>query len=256
MHVAGRHDMDLFEQSDVDLAQQPKCPKFGIYQAQPHPQGKGYVITVPQGELVYIPQFIPQKIADRTMDVLLANDRYDWRSIDWHSIENIQSIGWTNVPWKQDEIRMFGKTHDLPRLTAWFGDEGKNYTYSGIVSYPAPWNKALLWLKQQLSLVVDADFNSALLNWYRNGQDNLSWHDDAEPELGKNPVIASMNFGESRRFLLRRKDDHQHKIEILLGHGDLLIMSGELQEYWQHSVPKQAKIKGSRINITFRYIFT
>ena len=93
-----------------------------------------------------------------------------------------------------------------------------------------------------------------LLNWYRSGDDHISWHTDAEPELGKNPMIASINFGETRRFLLRRSDDHQQKIEIPLKHGSLLVMSGALQHHWQHSVPKQAKVKNSRLNLTFRVI--
>ena len=82
----------------------------------------------------------------------------------------------------------------------------------------------------------------------------MSWHTDAEPELGQDPTITSVNFGETRCFLLRRSDDHQHKIEILLKHGSLLVMSGALQHHWQHSVPKQAKVKNSRLNLTFRVI--
>ena len=149
---------------------------------------------------------------------------------------------------------MYGKSHTLPRISAWYGDTGKAYKYSGILLHPNPWNSALLWMKQQLATVCDTPFNSVLLNWYRSGQDYISWHTDAEKELGLNPTIASLNFGESRRFLLRRNDDHEDKIEIRLAHGDLLIMYGELQHFWQHSVPKQAKIKDGRLNMTFRHI--
>ncbi|MGP5663045.1 alpha-ketoglutarate-dependent dioxygenase AlkB family protein, partial [Psychrobacter celer] len=98
-------------------------------------------------------------------------------------------------------------------------------------------------------------FNSVLLNWYRSGEDHISWHTDAEPELGKDPMIASINFGESRRFLLRLQDDHKCKIEIPLHHGSVLVMAGALQHHWQHSVPKQKKVKGSRVNMTFRTIY-
>ena len=115
-----------------------------------------------------------------------------------------------------------------------------------------PWSAALDWLRDQLQAAVGVRFNSVLLNWYRSGDDHISWHTDAE--LGKNPTIASINFGETHRFLLRRSDDYQHKIEILLKHGSLLVMSGALQHHWQHSVPKQAKVKNSRLNLTFRVI--
>lgn len=231
-------------------------PSFGSkgYTAQPHPCGKGVVIVVDDGELVYIPQFIDKRIADRTMDVLLANNLYNWKTTDWSHLKDISPIVWENIQWKQDSIKMFGKQHALPRLTAWYGDAGKTYTYSGIFSSPIAWTTPLLWLRQQLMTVSDVAFNSVLLNWYRDGQDYLSWHDDAEPELGDNPTIGSLNFGQPRRFLLRRKDDHSNRIELLLGHGDLLVMSGALQQHWQHSVPKQAAVKGSRINLTFRKI--
>ena len=96
-----------------------------------------------------------------------------------------------------------------------------------------------------------------LLNLYRDAQDHISWHTDNEPELGKNPVIASVNFGESRRFLLRRHEKERQpleKIELLLTHGSVLIMQSETQHHWQHSVPKQAKVNQPRINLTFRQI--
>jgi alkylated DNA repair dioxygenase AlkB len=142
----------------------------------------------------------------------------------------------------------------MPRLSSWHGDPDRPYTYSGITLMPNPWNPMLNWLRDQLELLCDIRFNSVLLNWYRNGQDYISWHTDAEKELGKNPVIASVNFGATRRFLLRRQDNHAEKIELPLDHGSVLIMSGALQHYWQHSVPKQAKVHESRINMTFRVI--
>lgn len=228
--------------------------EFGPYQGVPLANNKGCHIALPQGELIYIPQFLNQKIADRSMEVFLENEDFPSQQVDWRSIDELEKVRWSNIAWQQDYITMYGKVHPLPRLTAWYGDEGRCYTYSGIKSYPKPWNKALVWLKQQVEKVAEAKFNSVLLNWYRDGQDALSWHDDAEKELGENPCIASLNFGETRRFLLRRKDDHQHKIEIPLGHGDLLVMRGELQHYWQHCVPKQTKISNSRINLTFRNI--
>jgi alkylated DNA repair dioxygenase AlkB len=97
-------------------------------------------------------------------------------------------------------------------------------------------------------------FNSVLLNWYRDGEDHLSWHSDDEKELGKNPIIASANFGESRDFVVRLKSDHSQKITFPLKHGTLLIMKGELQHYWEHAVPKRKNVQRSRFNMTFRRI--
>ena len=174
-----------------------------------------------------------------------------------------------NIAWQQGEIMMFGKKVLEPRLTAWYGDEGKVYTYSGKTQVPMLWNKPLLSIKNRIEQVttpsvfltkttkyalIPKQFNSVLLNYYRNGTDSMGFHSDDEKELGLNPTIASVNFGESRRFIFRRKDDKNEKFELLLTHGSLLIMSGEMQHYWQHAVPKEPKKTKPRINLTFRWI--
>jgi alkylated DNA repair dioxygenase AlkB len=211
----------------------------------------GYKITVPQGEFLYFPQFFSPKVADRALNFLLEN------SLGHTPAQFDDAIAWTNIPWRLDTINMYGKQIPLPRLSSWHGDNDRPYTYSGITLQPLPWNAGLDYLRDQLLLLSGRRFNSVLLNLYRDGQDHISWHTDAEPELGKNPVIASVNFGESRRFLLRRHEKERQpleKIEVLLTHGSVLIMQGETQHYWQHSVPKQAKVDKPRINLTFREI--
>lgn len=244
--------MDLFSQlGDQHSKEQLFADQYPMHE---HPSQRGHVITVPDGELFYAPHFFNQKISDRAMQVLLENDQFDTQMTNWHDVVDINNIGWKNIQWQQDTIKMYGKNMLLPRISAWYGDSDRPYTYSGITLQPKPWNTMLNWLREELKQVCGYDFNSVLLNWYRSGQDHISWHTDAEPELGENPVIASVNFGASRRFLLRRTDDHQQKIEIPLHHGSLLIMSGALQHHWQHSVPKQATVKQSRINMTFRHI--
>ena len=161
-----------------------------------------------------------------------------------------------HIKWHQDTIIMYSKAHKLPRISAWYGDSDRPYVYSGIHLQPKAWTDRLNALRDELELICKRRFNSVLLNWYRSGEDHISWHTDAEPELGKNPMIASINFGASRRFLLRLKNDHDTKLEIPLHHGSILVMAGELQHHWQHSVPKQTKVKSSRINLTFRTIYT
>ena len=242
---------DLFDTLDE---QQSASLYANQYPMREHPSGRGFIISVPDGELFYAPDFFDQKISDRALQVLLDNDQYDPMTTNWHEIDNLSNIKWHSIEWQQSMIKMFGKEMPLPRLSAWYGDNEKRYTYSGIHLTPLPWNPMLNWIRQQLSEQCDTVFNSVLLNWYRNGDDHISWHTDAERELGINPTIASVNFGETRRFLLRRNDDPQQKIELPLSHGSVLIMSGALQHHWQHSVPKQKAVKKSRINMTFRCI--
>lgn len=159
------------------------------------------------------------------------------------------------VAWQQDQIAMYGKSLDLPRLTAWYGDPGKTYTYSGINMHPHGWTPELLEVKQRAEESAKTVFSSALLNLYRGGNDSVSWHADDEPELGRNPVIASVSLGASRVFQMRhltRKD--LPKVDIPLGHGDLLVMGGATQHHWEHQVAKTKTMVGPRINLTFRVI--
>ncbi|CAM4043058.1 alpha-ketoglutarate-dependent dioxygenase AlkB [Psychrobacter arenosus] len=224
------------------------------YPAHVHEDGKGVVIEIPDGRLYYAPHYFTESQSDGYLQTLLACDGINPDCHDWHNEDSINTLPFRYIRWQQDQVTMFGKTHNLPRLSAWYGDDDKPYTYSGITLQPKPWNDPLIALREALLPICKRGFNSVLLNWYRSGNDHISWHTDAEPELGPNPLIASINFGESRRFLLRRKEDHKIKLEIPLHHGSVLVMAGALQHHWQHSVPKQAKVKGNRINLTFRNI--
>src|SRR5690606_7620397 len=125
--------------------------------------------------------------------------------------------------------------------------------FSGITLQPHPWNELLLKIKNKIEPLCGVSFNSVLLNRYRDGNDSISWHTDAEKELGKNPVIASVNFGEERVFQLKHMETSE-RIDILLKHGSLLVMMGELQHFWKHQVPKSKKPMKERINLTFRVI--
>ena len=158
-----------------------------------------------------------------------------------------------NIGWKQESMNMYGKQVNFPRLTAWYGDNDKPYSFSGITLEPKIWNEELLTIKEKIEQISKVKFNSVLLNQYRSGNDSISWHTDAEKELGENPVIASVNFGATRKFQLRHIHSNE-KLEIELTHGSLLIMQGELLHYWQHQVPKTSKVVGERINLTYRLI--
>jgi len=159
------------------------------------------------------------------------------------------------IKWQQEKVRVYGKTYPIPRKTAWHGDKGVKYKYSGIKCDSEPWTKELLEIKESIDhLVCKQDFNSVLLNLYRNGNDKVGWHADNEKGLGKNPIIASVSLGAERRFDLKHKDHPTEKLQLSLPSGSLVIMSGELQDNWLHQIPVQKKVKEPRINLTFRKI--
>jgi alkylated DNA repair dioxygenase AlkB len=161
-----------------------------------------------------------------------------------------------NTKWKHEPIKIFGKYLLQPRLTAYYGE--RNYPYSGIIMRAQPWTPVLLEIKSKVEVITDVTFNAVLLNMYRDGNDSIGWHSDDERELAKGSVIASLSLGETRVFIFRRRDNHQVKIERNLANGDLLIMRGETQKFWQHHVPKTGKKIAPqlkpRINLTFRVI--
>lgn len=160
-----------------------------------------------------------------------------------------------NTEWRQEEITIYGKTHLQPRLTAWYGNKESSYSYSGIIMEPRPWNQTLLNLKARIESLLGQDFNSVLLNYYRDHRDSMGMHSDDEPELGKQPVIASLSLGEERTLLLRHKYRKDlSTIKLSLTSGSLLVMKGSTQSYWKHGIGKQKQPCGSRLNLTFRSI--
>jgi alkylated DNA repair dioxygenase AlkB len=160
-----------------------------------------------------------------------------------------------NIAWEQKPIYFMGKEVLQPRLTAWYGDEGKSYTYSGLTVQPMPWTPTLLKMKAQVEAAAGITFNSVLLNRYRTGQDSVGWHSDDEPELGTNPVIASVSLGAARNFQFKHKHNPDLKLTIELTNGTLLLMRGTTQQFWKHQIPKTTKVLGPRINLTFRVIY-
>ncbi len=159
------------------------------------------------------------------------------------------------IEWSQDEVVVYGKKHKIPRLNAWYGDKGKVMKYSGLVLEPKSWTKELLKIKQKVEQSTGFEFNSCLLNYYRNGKDGMGWHQDNEKELGINPTIASLTFGQSRPFQLKHISKPElKKVDITLSNGSLLIMEGETQHHWKHQIPKTTRSIAERINLTFRKI--
>jgi len=159
------------------------------------------------------------------------------------------------IKWRQDKMNIYGKEVNLPRKTAWYGDNNRKYKFSGIQLEPEPWTPSLLEIKARIEAVADISFNSVLLNLYRDGNDGISWHTDAESELGKNPVIGSVSFGGTRKFSFKHKNQKDLKQDLELTHGSFLLMSGTTQHFWLHQIPKTKKKVNPRINLTFRVIY-
>jgi len=188
-------------------------------------------LNLADAEVIYYPHFFDKEEADSIYTELISE-----------------------IPWQQDDIRLFGKTHPQPRLTALFGNEGKPYSYSNIKMQPHPWNLLLQKIKSKVESISDTNFTTVLLNQYRDGKDSNGWHADNEKELGTNPIIASLSFGAERTFQLKHNYDKDQKKSILLEHGSLLLMKGTTQLFWKHQIPKTAKPIAPRINLTFRVI--
>ncbi len=154
-----------------------------------------------------------------------------------------------DVPWRQEA----GRGRPFPRLTAWFADPGLSYSYSGVTHHAQPWTPDLADVRRRVEAASGAAFNSLLLNLYRGGRDSIGFHADDEPELGPNPVVASVSLGAVRRFVLKHRRTRE-TIELPLAPGSLLVMGGTCQHHWLHGVPKTAAPVGERINLTFRKI--
>jgi len=161
-----------------------------------------------------------------------------------------------DIPWRQDHIVLWGKPLLQPRLSAWFGDPGSVYTYSGLTLTPLPWTKLLAELKQTVETLAGERFNSVLLNYYRNERDSMGMHSDDERELGRNPTIASLSFGAERELTFRhRRRKELAPVRLRLASGSLLIMRGATQHHWKHGIAKERRPCGPRVNLTFRRIF-
>jgi len=159
-----------------------------------------------------------------------------------------------NMPWQQDSLNFGGKSVLIPRLQVWVGDKQSRYTYSGLSLSPLPWTPVLEKLRKLVEKASNSEFNSVLLNYYRDGSDSVAWHSDDEKELGSEPTIASLSLGVSRCFQLKHKTEKYLKSSCELGNGSLLVMGKGVQQHWQHQVPKQAEVDTGRINLTFRRI--
>lgn len=160
----------------------------------------------------------------------------------------------TGLDWRQLPVRMFGRSILQPRLTAYYGDPGSDYRYSGLSLVPQAWPRTLAALRDLVAAATGARWNCVLCNLYRDGRDYMGWHADNEPELGPEPLIASLSLGATRRFVFKPRSGDGERRSFELTSGSLLEMSGEVQRYWLHQLPRALRVRQPRINLTFRYI--
>lgn len=158
--------------------------------------------------------------------------------------------------WRQENVRIYGKEYQQPRLVSLYGDSGMQYDYSGISLRPLPWTDLLREIKRRIEDCTDATFNAVFLNLYRDHNDSMGFHSDDERELGQNPVIASLTFGATRTFLLKHKFKKELPlVKVPLESGTVLLMRGATQHNWKHGINKQTTPCGPRVNLTFRTIY-
>lgn len=159
------------------------------------------------------------------------------------------------TPWRSEVINLWGKEYQQPRLAAWYGDAGASYTYSGLSLEPLPWTGLLSTLRSHVEALAAAELNSVLLNYYRDHRDSMGMHSDDEPELGRNPTIASVSVGAQRTLVLKHRFRKDLKpFHLPLDHGSLLLMKGATQHHWKHGINKMSRPCGPRVNLTFRRI--
>lgn len=185
---------------------------------------------------------------------IVPNAQLNW----WQGFLNVQASlqlqsHLAQLPWRKPAIWMFGKMLPIPRQQIWMGEPHCSYRYSGVMFNPEPWTSPLRTITEIVSQHTGCSFNCVLLNRYDDGGDHMGWHSDDELELGHDPAIASLSLGQSRRFDLRHKE-LGCQLQLVLADGDLLLMAGQCQRFWQHALPKQSKADGIRYNLTFRYI--
>ena len=150
-------------------------------------------------------------------------------------------------------VRIFGRELPAPRLSAWHGEAGCSYRYSGVRHAPLPLGPAMQEIRARVESLCGQRFNCVLLNLYRDGHDSMGWHSDDEKELDQAAPIASVSFGGERKFAFKHKLD-KISASLTLENGSVLLMQAPTQQYWQHSLTKTKRLVAPRINLTFRAI--
>ncbi len=194
-------------------------------------------------------------VDSETQHVRVELDRACWYTFDPHWLTGAEADDandrlTADSEWVQRAINARGKEVMQPRLMDWSGEIP--YRYSGQTLEPRPFPELISELNRKASETAGEEFNHVLLNLYRDGRDSIAMHADNEPELGWEPVIASLSLGATRKFIIQHKKKRSWRRTVMLTHGSLLVMGGAFQRRWRHSVPRQGPVDEPRINVTFR----
>ena len=185
--------------------------------------------------------------------------------VNYHSdfLPNEEASLWferlsADVSWQQEQVILFGKTRVLERKIALYSDKLANgstlsYGYSQVTKQALPWSPLMDALKAQVEACAGQRFNACLLNYYAHGEQSMGWHQDNEPDLVQDGLIASVSLGAQRRFSFKHKV-LKNRIDLHLEHGSLLLMRGATQQHWLHQLPKAKQVTQPRINLTFRQL--
>lgn len=179
-------------------------------------------------------------------DVVLIDNFFSKEESDYYYKTFLHQTNWTEY-----QMPMYDKIVTAPRMIAWLEDKEN----TGANPETPELTKDLNTIRKRVEKETNIKFNAVLLNLYRNGNDGVSWHSDKTGSSNKNMNIASVTFGETRMFRLRHKFQKQiPQVEIPLHHGTFLLMAGSTNSFWEHQVPKTARIIAPRINLTFRQV--
>ena len=159
----------------------------------------------------------------------------------------------TQLPWQNEIVPMFGRNYVAPRLSCAIADPGCTYRYRGSQSVSIVFPESIDFLRRKLENDINAQFNYVLANRYRNGNDHVGWHSDDERDMGMFPTIASVSLGATRKFKIASRSNDE-RITIDVCHGSMLLMFGESQRRFKHSLMKTRTPVGERINLSFRYV--
>jgi len=179
------------------------------------------ILVGDHGDVTYIPEFLDLATADTLVRELSADTR-----------------------WRADSRMMYGKRVLVPRETAGRGEK-----------MPQPWTPALDRVRTMIERHTGTTYDYCFLNRYRNGNDAVAWHGDRDGGRDARLVVASLSLGATRSFQLRPKKDsglRHDPVTVDVAHGDLVVMAGDTQLYWEHRVPREPRIAGERLNVTFR----
>ena len=163
--------------------------------------------------------------------------------------------------WKTGQTT-FG-SGQVPRLQKWFHSDLQPFTTCWRQQFERwqahPYDSTLSKIQNEILDTVQRfvpeieqeEFNSILLNRYRNGLDSIKPHQDSVPEFGENPTVICVSLGETRTIVFSRIDS-QKEIEIPLESGSILLMKGSTQKHFRHGIPKTSQEVGERFSLTIR----